>query len=192
MCVVIRYGVLNSRLHSKTGLGLGFSRYLERSILRRHMVLEKELFLSTIPGVARHKSQPMRYIVVWVTAGNWYEVLKLMYWSPWFCVNKPHWNKDTHKVWDLTRCHESNFVFPLSNLFESDTDWGMPKISYYMNYQDTNGQPMPLNTRLTNKCGRQLGAGLDFVTVYDMDPNGIYFLPIQHHQGFSLEERLWS
>ena len=70
---------------------------------------------------------------------------------------------------------------------ELPMDWGYAEnFQYYTDYRDVSGQPAPLNTRLTNKVIGSWGAGLDFVTVYDVVIRTEFTFTNQHHQGFFL------
>ncbi len=155
------------------------------------MVLKKNLFLSNYTGgyATTQVSQPyalysgMGYRKQLVRGFEIYVIE-----APWFVLNKTTlktriFNKD----WDLAMPREQLRYFPLSIYWKVYTDWGYAEnFQYYMNYRDVNGQPAPLNTRLTNKVIGSWGTGFDFVTVYDMVIRTELTFTNQHHQGFFL------
>jgi len=178
----------------KTGLGFGSSvNILEAGLsYARHLVLRKNLFLSNYTGgyVTTPATQPyalyngMGYRRQLVRGFETYVIE-----APWFVLNKTTLKtKIFNKVWDLNAMpREQLRYFPLSIYLKGYTDWGYAQnFQYYMDYRDANGVPEPLNTRLTNKIIGSWGAGLDFVTVYDMVIRTEFTFTNQHHQGFFL------
>ncbi len=178
----------------KTGLGFGSSiNMLEAGLsYARHMVLRKNLFLSNYTGgyATTPASQPyalyngMGYRRQLVRG---YETNVIE--APWFVLNKTTLKRRIfYKIWDLEGMpREQLRYFPLSIYLKTYTDWGYAEnFQYYLNYQDANNVPQPLNTRLTDKLIGSWGVGLDFVTVYDMVIRTEYTFTTQGHHGFFL------
>ncbi len=177
----------------KTGLGSGSSiNILEGGLsFAKHIALKKNLFLSNYTGgnVTTQNSQPyalysgMGYRKQLVRGFEIYVIE-----APWFVLNKTTLKtRIFNKVWDLAMPREQLRYFPLSIYMKVYSDWGYAEnFQYYMNYRDANGNPAPLNTRLTNKVIGSWGTGFDFVTVYDMVIRTELTFTNQHHQGFFL------
>lgn len=182
----------------KTGLGFGSDvNLLEMGVgYARHLVLTKNLFLSNYTGAywATPDTQPyvlyngMGYRRQYVRG---YENFVIE--TPTLALNKTTLKtRIFRRAWTIGAMPiERLQYFPLSIYLKLFTDWGYAQnYPYYDNYIDpVTNQPMPLNTRFTNKLFGGYGFGLDFVTVYDMVIRTEYAFTNQNHEGFFLSLR---
>ncbi len=205
----LQYGVLNYSFNSehrdviqyplrgyqvsgyvqKTGLGFGSSvNLMEASAsVAWHVALKNNFFLSNFTGgyVSTPGTQPY---VLYNAMGYRRQLVRgfetFVIEAPWFVLNKTTLKKRIfYKVWNLHGMPREQLSYlPLSIYLKTYTDWGYAdNFQYYTHYQ-----PQPINTRFTNTLIGSWGAGLDFVTVYDMVIRMEYTFTNQNHRGFFL------